>query len=63
VGGNYRYKPASKRRKNMRELTSAELEAVSGGQTMEEYGILAAVVTSERAIDAILEHFPVEHAP
>ncbi len=48
----------------MRELTSAELEAVSGGQTMVEYGLLGPILAgNEHAVNAILGHFPQEHAP
>jgi len=42
-------------RKAMRELTSVELETVSGGATAVEYGILAVPPV---ALEKLAEHFP-----
>jgi bacteriocin-like protein len=45
----------------MRELTNAELEAVSGGQTLEEYALIVALVaTKGHALEAITTHFPTD---
>ena len=41
----------------MRELTSAELEAVSGGATAIEYGLIAVGLVNPKALAALTKAF------